>query len=177
MLATFSHSRLVPLWRVLVVLLVCVQGGCISLSQLLSPGKKNPYDTTLLKMQGYSLPPGGGPTAVPPSTISGPRVVMEVRDGKERHMETIPLPSDRSMTVEDLVQEAELHKKLGKVSIAIVRPVGPENPPVRLDVPFDSKGRVKNVGQNYALLPSDHLIVVSDNRSGLEKFIDNQLGK
>lgn len=102
---------------------------------------------------------------------------MEVRDGKEKHLESIPLPMDRGMTVEDLVQQAELHDKLGKVHVSIMRPVSPEQPPVRLDVPFDSKGRAKSVGQNYALLPNDHLIVVSDNRSGLERLVDKQLGK
>jgi hypothetical protein len=132
-------------------------------------------DTSLLKAQGYSIPPGGMPTAVPIDQTAGPRFVMEVRDGKEKHVEAIPLPTDRGMTVEDLVQEAKLHKKLGKVTVAIFRPNGPGYPPVRLDVPFDAKGRPKNIGQNYAILPNDHLIVLSDNRTQLEKFIDSQL--
>ena len=130
-------------------------------------------DTSPLKAQGYSIPPGGMPSPVAPNTHGTPRLVLEVRTDS-KHLESIPLPTDRSLFIEDLVQEAQLHERLGQVHISIMRAVGSDNPPVRLDSQTDDNGKVIKVGNNYALLPNDHVIVWSDQRSALEKFIDKR---
>ncbi len=130
-------------------------------------------DTTLLKRQGYSIPPGGMPSQVVPNSSGGPRVILEVR-GDGKHLESIPLPDDRPMFIEDLVQEAKLHDHLGKLNISIMRSNGSNNPPIRLECATDSKGKATHISSNYALLPNDHLIVISDQRSTFEKFMEKR---
>lgn len=129
---------------------------------------------SLLKAQGYSIPPGGLPAQVAPDPQGRPRVVLEIRSD-ERHLESIPLPAGGAMFIEDIVQQAKLHEKFGQLSISIMRPNGPGMPPVRMDVRTNSKGKATNVGQNYALRPDDHIIVLHDERSYLERFIENSL--
>lgn len=158
----------------LLVLLAVVgstQCGCITLSALMGQKKSSQLDTSLLKAQGYSVPPGGMPSPVAPSSDGKPRIVLEVR-GDSRHLESIPLAMDRATFIEDIVQQAELHEELGSLSISIMRPNGSGMPPVRLETKTNGEGKTVSVGQNYALLPGDHLIVISDNRSSLERFID-----
>ncbi len=61
--------------------------------------------------------------------------------------------------------------------VSIMRPTEAGGPPLRLDTRIDDSGKATNIGQNYALLPGDHIIVASDNRSSLERFIDKQFRK
>ena len=103
-------------------------------------------DTTLLEAQGYSVPPGGMPAAVPAEQRSGPAVVLEVRGGAS-----------------------------ARLKVSIMRPVGSGQPPVRMEVRTDAQGRVTNVGANYALLPQDHIIVVEDDPPGLGQMIMDRL--
>jgi hypothetical protein len=152
-------------------MILTLQSGCVSMSTMLGQKKSPTLDTSLLEAQGYSVPQGGMPSPVSPDATRGPRVVLEVRD-EGRHLESIPMPMDRSMFIEDLVQEAQLHERLGRLSISIMRPNGSGAPPVRLDVGTDDKGKAKSIGQNYALLPGDHIIVLPDNRSSLERWVD-----
>lgn len=91
-------------------------------------------------------------------------------------MERIPLSKERPMFVENLVQEAKIHERLGGVNISIMRPTGPTTPPVRMDVQVKDSGKVKNMEENYALMPGDHLIVNYDQRTTLEMFFDNVKG-
>ena len=67
-----------------------------------------------------------------------------------------------------------LHDRFGQLSISIMRPTEAGGPPLRMDTRIDDTGKTLNSGQNYALLPGDHIVVNSDNRSGLERFIDKQ---
>ena len=108
-------------------------------------------DTSMLKRQGYSIPPGGMPSQVSPNSSGAPRVVLEVRGDSDKHMESIPLPADRPMFIEDLVQEAQLHERLGKLQISIMRPNGSGNPPMRLECETDSKGKATTIGNNHDL--------------------------
>lgn len=153
--------------------LLVSQSGCISLSSMFGSKDPSMLDTTLLKRQGYSIPPGGMPSQVAPSSSSGPRVIMEVR-GEGKHLESIPLPADRPMFIEDLVQEAQLHERLGNLNISIMRSNGSNNPPIRLECGTDSKGKATTISSNYALLPNDHLIVIADQRSAFEKFMEKR---
>ena len=154
----------------------CSQPGCILLNAFMEKDDQWSLDTTLLEAQGYSVPPGGMPTAVPAEQRSGPAVVLEVRGGASaRHLERIPLPTDRAMFIQDLVQEARLHERIGRLKVSIMRPVGSGQPPVRMEVRTDAQGRVTNVGANYALLPQDHIIVVEDDPPGLGQMIMDRL--
>ena len=156
-------------------MLVLTQTGCVTLSALMGEKRSASLDTSLLEAQGYAIPPGGMPSPVAPSAEGGPRVILEVR-GEERHLESVPLPVDRAVTIEDFVHEAKLDERLGAINVFIMRPNGTQ-PPVRLDTALSSKGKTTKVGTNYALLPGDHLIVMGDGRSPFERFVDTQLGK
>ena len=139
--------------------------------------KREPtLDTTMLKAQGYSLPPGGMPSALPAGVqLDGTNVVVEIR-GDEPKMTAIPLPSSQSVTIEDLYRKLELTDSLGASFISIMRPT-PSGPPVRLAVMVNAKGKASNPSHNYALYPSDHIIVVSDGRTLFERYLDRKLGK
>ena len=149
--------------------LLATQPGCFLLSALLPRKPGNGLDVSYLKAQGYSIPPGGMPAPVALDPNDGPRVILEIR-GDKRHLETIPLP-EKGMFVEDLVQQAKLHETFGQLGISIMRPNGQGAPPVRMDLTTNDEGKATNVGQNYGLLPGDHIIVLPDDRSHLERFI------
>lgn len=162
--------------RLVLPLLACLsvtQSGCLTLSALMGQSRSPTLDTTMLKAQGYSAPPGGMPSPVAMASDGRPRIVLEVR-GDEKHLESIPVPLDRPMFVEDLVRDAKLHERFGNMDISIMRPTESGAPPVRLETKIRDDGRASNVGSNYALLPNDHIIVISDQRTSLEKFISKQ---
>ena len=135
--------------------------------------KSPTLDTRLLEAQGYSIPPGGMPAPVAPDPNGAPRVILEVREDGT-HVESIPLQMDRAVFIEDIVQQARLHDRFGQLNVSIMRPTEAGGPPLRLDARINDSGKATNIGQNYALLPGDHIIVASDNRSSLERFIDKQ---
>ena len=150
------------------------QTGCVTLM-----GKKRSpkLDTSYLEASGYTIPPGGMPAPVGRMASNEHAIVMEVRTGgKKPHMERIPLPKDRPMFVEDLVQEAQIHERVGSVAISIMRPTRPNDAPVRMDVHVQDTGKCKNMEENYALMPGDHIIVNRDERTGLEIFVDKLKG-
>ena len=174
------HLKTQPILSFLFVLLLLVpsQTGCISLAALMGMQRKTSgLDTRLLEAQGYSLPPGGMPTAVKPDESGRPRVVLEVRDKNDkRHIESIPLSTDNPLFVQDLVKQAQLHDHFGSLYISIMRPSTGGAPPIRLKVHTDDDGNTTSLGANYALLPGDHLIVTEDNQSALTKFVKSQFG-
>jgi hypothetical protein len=150
------------------------QTGCIT---LMGKTRSPKLDTSYLEAAGYSIPPGGMPAPVGNLSSDGQAIVMEVRTaGKKPHMERIPLPKDRPMFVEDLVREAQIHERVGSVRISIMRSAGPGLPPVRMDVSVQETGKCKNMEENYALMPGDHLIVNHDERTGLEMLVDKFKG-
>lgn len=162
-----------------VLLLCCMllgQVGCLSIGSMLGAQRGPSLDTTMLKAQGYSIPPGGMPRQLPAAVLQdGTGIVLEIRDDEPR-IAALPLPKDRAVNVEDFAKQIEITKLLGSCTLHIMRPNG-ESPPVRLDVRLNSKGRVTNPANNYALRPGDHIIAISDGRNMLERFIDEQLGK
>ena len=152
------------------VVLIC-QVGCIS---LLPKPRRPRLDTSYLEAAGYSIPPGGMPAPVGRLSGDGLAIIMEVRGAEDKpHIEQIPLPKDRPMFVEDLVREAKISERVGGVNISIMRPVGSNLPPVRMDVRVQETGKVKNMEDNYALMPGDHVIVNCDGRTSLEVFVDS----
>ncbi len=167
--------RFAKCWVLPTLFSICVatQSGCISLGTFLGQSKSPTLDTRLLEAQGYSIPRGGMPAPVAPDPNGAPRVILEVREDGT-HVESIPLPMDRAVFIEDIVQQARLHDRFGQLSISIMRPTQTGGPPLRLDTRIDGAGKALDVGRNYALLPGDHIVVNSDNRSSLERFIDTQ---
>lgn len=166
--------------RCLSLLLICsvvsTQTGCLTLSSFLGQKGSPKLDTGLLESQGYNIPPGGMPAPVSPEMLSGPRVVLEIR-GEKRHLESIKLPMDRGVFIENVVQDAKLHEKFGDLNISIMRASGSGSPPIRLELSTNDQGRASDVGRNYGLLPGDHIIVIPDGRSGFQKYLDSQFRK
>lgn len=160
-------------WMLAVLLGTCLplQTGCFTLSKLMGAKKSPTLDTSLLKLQGYSIPPGGMPSPVAPNPSGSPRVILEVRD-EGKHLESIPLPIDRAVFIENIVQDARLHERYGQLVISIMRPTTAGSAPVRLEARTNDDGNVENPGQNYSLMPGDHIIVNSDDRSAFERMID-----
>jgi hypothetical protein len=153
-----------------------MQTGCVTLEKIMRQNDREPgsLDTTLLQAQGYSIPPGGMPTGVDMQASDRPSIVLEVRsDGDKRHVERIPVPMDRGVFIEEIVQEAKLNDRIGKLRINIMRPNGPTAPPVRLDLYTDEDGKAATLGTNYALLPGDHVIVSKDETSAFKKWMQN----
>jgi hypothetical protein len=166
-------SRWIGLW-IIVGALLASQTGCFSLAMLMGRSKKPRLDTSYIEAAGYSIPPGGMPAPVGNVANDGQSIVMEVRTpGEKPHLERIPLQKNRPMFVEDLVREAKINERLGGVMISIMRPAGGNLPPVRMDVRVKDNGQIKNMEENYALMPGDHLIVNHDQRTSLEVFVDS----
>lgn len=161
----------------LLAVLVTATSGCVSLSSLLGKKNDSPYDLTALKAQGYSIPPGGMPRAVPESVVhDGTGIVLEIRGGDEPKIAAFPLPHDRALTVEDMAKRLELRDSLGACNLYIMRPNG-SSPPLRLDVQLNSKGLATNPSHNYALRPGDHIIAIGDGRTLFERYVDEKLGR
>ena len=156
--------------------LLAAQTGCVSISGLMGQGQSSQLDTSLLEAQGYAIPEGGMATQTQAQMDGRPQIVLEVR-GEKRHLERIPLPMDRGVTIEELVQQAGLHEKIGKLNVTILRPNGQGNPPVSMTARTDGDGKVENIGLNYALLPGDHVVAVENDESALQKFISSQFGR
>ena len=154
----------------LFLLILPVATGC----SILSPNPhQTSYDTTDLRLAGYdpsSLASMSLAKATPPST--GPSIILEVHHSGT-HMERIPLPTNRPWFVQDLVQEAELLKRVGRLQMSVLRPNGENTAPLRLDVGMTPNGKQIDPAQNYALHAGDHVIVRADNRT----FFDNMIPK
>lgn len=156
--------------------LLPLQTGCFSLTKMLGGRQGSVYDTTMLKAQGYSLPPGGMPSALPAGMIrNASSVVLEIR-GDEPKMAAVALPEGQSVTIEDFARKADLPDQLGHCQVSIMRPNG-NQPPVRLDVRLNAKGKADNPARNYGVRPGDHIIVIGDGRSNLERFVDRHLSR
>ncbi|MFN7733365.1 MAG: hypothetical protein ACK5OB_15820 [Pirellula sp.] len=140
--------------------------GC-STVMMRSKSSVDNLDTRGLKVQGYSIGNNGVQRAGTPDEAS-PSVILEVNDGK-RSVERVPLPAGQPMFVADLVRDAQLTKKLGRIQIKILRANG-NRPPVRLDVDFDDNGKRIMEEMNYSLRPGDHVVVMRDERTLLNRL-------
>ena len=126
-------------------------------------GPLDNLDTKGLKQAGYTFGEYGAQK--PLTTENGsPAIVLEVNNGK-RHFEKIPLVPGQSLFIADLIRDAKLQKKVGRIKTTILRPNGKNQPPVRLEVDFDDSGKSVMEGQNYSLRPGDHVVVRQDDRS------------
>lgn len=150
----------------LVAWLAVSMTGC-STMMMRSKSSVGNLDTRALKTQGYSLGANGVQRA---GTVdeSSPSVILEVNDGK-RSVERVPLTAGQPMFVADLVRDAQLTKKLGRIQIKILRANG-NRPPIRLDVDFDDSGKRIMEEMNYSLRPGDHIVVMRDERTLLNRL-------
>lgn len=142
--------------------------GC---STLVWNQNKSQFDTTALKTSGYdvrSLSSQSALAAMPPS--DKPSIVLEVHHNG-RHMERIPLPTDRPWFIQDLINEAEIQKRIGVTDIQIIRPAAVPGPPLVLDVPISADGKDVSAGQNYSLSPGDLVVVKANNIGIFERMV------
>ncbi len=145
-----------------------LSGGCSTLLGK-SKGPLDNLDTKDLKQAGYTFGEYGANK--PLTTGDGsPAIVLEVNNGK-RHFEKIPLMPGQSLFIADLIRDAKLQKKIGRIKATILRPNGKNLPPVRLDVDFDDAGKNVMEGQNYSLRPGDHVVVRQDDQSRLAAMV------
>ena len=162
-----GKSKLV--WVLPITLLL---SGCTSLNQNYRNANAS-LDTTRMEAQGYNFDETGAQLPIESKTSSNgsPTVVLDVRNGK-KHMERIPLSPEKPLFVADLIKDANLAKRLGKIDVTVIRETTPMAPPVRMDVGFDSSGRNVMQEQNYALQPNDRVIVRKDTSSFLSQVGD-----
>ena len=138
-----------------------LSSGCSTLLGK-SKGPLDNIDTKGLKQAGYTFGEYG--TQKPLATDDeNPAIVLEVNNGK-RHFEKIPLVPGQSLFIADLIRDAKLQKKIGRIKTTILRPNGKNLPPVRLDVDFDDSGKSVMEGQNYSLRSGDHVVIRPDER-------------
>ena len=160
--STFASSALM----LCCMLLVASTSGCAALiGRKYSESEK--IDLTPVKKEGYSIGPYG--VMQPMSTADeSPSVILEVNQGK-RSFERIPMVPNQPMFIADLVRDADFYRKIGKVQVTILRPNG-TNPPVRMDVDFDPSGKRVEEGMNYSLRPGDHVVVMADDSTFLNRI-------
>jgi hypothetical protein len=149
----------------LAVMTTLASSGCSSII-LKAKGPLDNIDPKGLQQAGYTMGQYGTERAIPAGDSSSPSVVLEVHNGK-RHFEKIPLVAGQPLFISDLIRDAKLQKKIGKIKTTILRPNGKNLPPVRLDVDFDDSGKSVMEGQNYSLRAGDHIVVRQDDRSVL----------
>lgn len=144
--------------------------GCSTFFGDKPKGAMGNLDMRSLEAAGYSVGANGLQVPVQLPEDGRPSVVLEVQDGK-RHMERIPLNPEKPTFIDDIVKDAKLVERVGRIDVTILRPNGPNQPPVRMDVDFDSKGKQIMVDQNYSLRPGDHILVRRNSESFLDRMV------
>jgi len=138
-----------------------LSSGCSTLLGK-TKGPLDNIDTKGLKQAGYTFGEYGAQKPLA-TDDENPAIVLEVNNGK-RHFEKIPLVPGQSLFIADLIRDAKLQKKIGRLKTTILRPNGKNLPPVRLDVDFDDSGKSVMEGQNYSLRSGDHVVIRPDER-------------
>lgn len=152
----------------IVALITLVSTGCSALTGR-SKGPLDNLDPASLKMAGYTS--GANGLDRPLMTEHGEEcIVLDITNGK-RQLEKLPLQPGQSLFVGDVIRDANLHKKIGRLKVSVLRPKGKNLPPVRMDVDFDDSGKHVMEGQNYSLRPGDHVIIRPDERSVFANFV------
>lgn len=166
----WNHLRALPTALLVfgMTMVIANSTGCSTL--LLKPKTKlDKLDMTGLKMEGYSIGEYGAQRVMPVDE-NNPSIVLEVNNGK-RHFERIPMVQGQPLFVADMLRDAQLQKKLGRLRATILRPSGTSKPPIRLEVDFDGSGKNVMEGMNYSLRPGDHVVVSVDDSSFLTSML------
>ncbi len=140
--------------------------GCSSMFGDRSREPVDGLDTRALRTAGYNIDERGVQRAHA-ADDGKPAVVLEVRNGK-RHFERIPLSAEKPTFVQDIVDDAKLVDRIGKIQVTILRPTGATSPPIRMVSDFDAETKRIVVGQNYAVQPNDKIIVSKDSHNWLD---------
>ena len=145
--------------------------GCSALTGR-TKGPLDNLDPNTLKMAGYT--PGVNGLDRPLLTEHGEEcVVLDITNGK-RQLEKLPMQPGQSLFVADVIRDANLNKKIGRIKVTVLRPNGKNAPPVRMDVDFDDSGKQVMEGQNYSLRPGDHLVIRPDDQSVFANFLSGR---
>jgi len=152
-------------WLLSCAVAAMICSGCTTfMGKNHSPAEK--IDMTPVKKEGYTVGPYGVMQPLPQADDS-PSIILEVNRGK-RTFEKVPLVPNQPMFVADLVRDADLQRKIGRIQVTILRPNG-SNPPVRMDVDFDAAGKRVEEGMNYSLRAGDHVIVTADSTNFMSR--------
>lgn len=155
-----------------ILISLCLSSGCAALLGK-TKGPMDNLDTAGLKQAGYTFGEYG--TNKPLTTEDGkPAIVLEVNNGK-RHFEKIPLVPGQPMFIADLIRDAKLDKKIGRLQATVLRPNGQNKPPIRMDVDFDDSGKRVMEGQNYSLRSGDHIVISHDNRTAMSEWFSDMI--
>ena len=161
-----------PITCFAILLSLCLSSGCAALLGK-TKGPMDNLDTAGLKQAGYTFGEYG--TNKPLTTEDGkPAIVLEVNNGK-RHFEKIPLVPGQPMFIADLIRDAKLDKKIGRLQATVLRPNGQNKPPIRMDVDFDDSGKRVMEGQNYSLRSGDHIVISHDNRTAMSEWFSDMI--
>lgn len=156
-------SRWMLTW--FVMLLVGNSTGCSTLfGRKGGPGQD--LDLSQLHREGYTVGANG---VLQGGVIDETSVLLEVNNGK-KHLEKIPMPDGQPMFVADVIRDAQLHKKIGRIHVRLLRPNGTAVP-VRMDIDFDDSGRRVREGTNYSLRPGDRIIVTKDDSNFVSRMM------
>lgn len=129
-------------------------------------------DLASLQRAGYQLDENGA-IRTPHIKDGAVGVILEVHNDGEPHHEMIPMRPDKPLFVEDVVKDAKLVDRIGKIKVSIMRTTTPNMPPVRMDVGFDSKGKHVMQEQNYALQPNDRIVVRKNDKSWFSEAVES----
>jgi hypothetical protein len=153
---------------ILVATLLALLGTSTGCQSLLGRkgGPGNDFDITQLQRDGYTLGSNG---VLQGGMVDDTSVLLEVNDGK-KHLEKIPMTEGQPMFVADVIRDAKLHKKVGRIQVRVMRPNG-NAAPVRMDIDFDESGRRVREGTNYSLRPGDRIVVAKDDSSVVSRML------
>ncbi len=163
------NSKRNSLLFILVSALVIHASGCSLFAT--RDAKESAFNTEAAKALGYTLGSNGFEQAMP-TAGDQPYVYLEVIN-KKQHLERIPMPVDKPMFIDDILQEAKLPQRLGRIDVVILRPTGPNRPPVRMEVDMDQRSGSVAHGQNYSLRPGDKVIVSKNRESALDRMMSS----
>ena len=145
--------------------------GCAAMTGSKPSEPIDGIDTKAMRAAGYNFDDMGAQKPIP-TDAQKPSVVLEVRDGK-RHLEKIPMTPDKPLFIQDVIHDAKLEEKLGQIKVAVLRPSGDSNPPIRMEVDMERGGKGVVKWQNYALQPGDQIVVSRDTSTWMDGIMSS----
>ena len=145
--------------------------GCATMTGSKPSEPIDGIDTKAMRAAGYNFDDMGAQKPIP-TDAQKPSVVLEVRDGK-RHLEKIPMTPDKPLFIQDVIHDAKLEEKLGQIKVAVLRPSGDSNPPIRMEVDMERGGKGVVKWQNYALQPGDQIVVSRNNSTWMDGIMSS----
>lgn len=161
-----SVSQVFPRATVcLMLLMLSTSTGCSTLFGR-KGGPGDDLDLTQLKREGYMVGANG---VLNGGMVDESSVLLEVNDGK-KHLEKIPMTEGQPMFIADVIRDAQLHKKIGRIQVRVMRPNG-NSAPVRMEIDFDDTGRRVREGTNYSLRAGDRIVVTKDDSTAVSRML------